>query len=272
MSPRVKKRVVAIAALLLFSLALSFSFPAAAHAQQPPRGGAPAVEKDEKPGLSKPLMSIIVLGALSLAPFVLVMTTSFLKFSVVGSIIRSALGTQQIPPNQVLMGLSLILTVYVMSPTGKRIYDEVKDVIDRGAKKGVFSDESVDIFKEAIERGKKPYLDFLARHSHAKDRELFVYMARQLRKNEKEPTLVDQKDPLVLIAAFVTSELTEAFQIGFIIFVPFIVIDMIVSNVLLAMGMQMLSPQTISLPCKLLLFVLSDGWHLIMKGLVLGYA
>ena len=257
----------------------SFLLAAPASAQNRPPGAAPAPaaapgptdkEKDE-PGLSKPLVAMISLGALSLAPFVLVMTTSFLKFSVVGSILRSALGTQQVPPNQVLTGLALILTVYVMQPVGTRVYSNVKDLIDEAASKGIWSDKSVEIIKSAIDKGKKPYMDFLVRHSHARDRELFVGMARQLRKDDKDPEPVSERDFTVLVAAFVTSELTEAFQIGFIIFVPFIVIDMIVSNVLLAMGMQMLSPTIISLPCKLLLFVLCDGWRLIMKGLVLGY-
>lgn len=263
-----------IAMLLLGAVLAALAAPALAQdrGQRPP-GPAPAPEaKEEDAGLSKPLVAMISLGALGLAPFVLVMTTSFLKFSVVGSILRSALGTQQIPPNQVLMGLSLILTIYVMAPVGKKIYGEVQGLMDAASKKGVWSDEGIDIVKEAIKRGKKPYVDFLTRHSHEKNRELFITMARQLNRDNKDPVVVEKDDITVLIAAFVTSELTEAFQIGFILFVPFIVIDMIVSNVLLAMGMQMLSPTTISLPCKLLLFVLCDGWHLIMKGLVLGYA
>jgi type III secretion protein R len=153
-----------------------------------------------------------------------------------------------------------------------RVYNDVHDLIDKAAAKGIWSDQSVDIIKQAIEKGKKPYIDFLVKHSHEKDRQLFVGMARQLRKDEREAEPPSERDFIVVVAAFATSELTEAFQIGFIIFVPFIVIDMIVSNVLLAMGMQMLSPTIISLPCKLLLFVLCDGWRLIMKGLVLGYA
>jgi type III secretion protein R len=188
----------------------------------------------------------------------------------VGSILRSALGTQQIPPNQVVTGLAMILTIYVMAPVGKDIYDRVKGLMDKTTEQGIFSNASADILKEALEQGKAPYLDFLSRHAHAKDKQLFVGMAKALRKGEDRDK-VTERDVIILVAAFVTSELKEAFQIGFILFVPFLVIDMVVSNVLLAMGMQMLSPQTISLPLKLLLFVLVDGWHLIMKGLVLGY-
>jgi type III secretion protein R len=238
---------------------------------KPPAAGA-GPQDAQQFALSKPLVAMIALGALSLAPFILTMTTSFLKFSVIGSILRSALGTQQIPPNQVLMGLSLILTIYVMSPVGTKIYNDIKGLMDESSKKGVMSDEGIEIIKKAIDKGKKPYLEFLTRHSHAKDRMLFVNMARALRRDDPNAGEIHERDPLVLIPAFVTSELAEAFQIGFILFVPFIVIDMIVSNVLLAMGMQMLSPTIISLPCKLLLFVLVDGWHLIMKGLVMGYA
>ncbi len=264
--------------------------PIVAQGAPPPRGGGagpigagaapaggvdvPGVSDEPGGGISKPVAALIALAALSLAPFVLVMTTSFLKFSVVGSILRSALGTQQIPPNQVITGLAMILTVYVMAPTGSLVYREVEGVAGQAAKDGVFSDESIDLLKTAVQRGKEPYLDFLYKHSHAKDRQLFLWMAKALRTKNGQTDAADElteRDPLILVTAFVTSELKEAFQIGFIIFVPFLVIDMIVSNILLAMGMQMLSPQTIALPLKLLLFVLVDGWHLLMKGLVLGY-
>jgi type III secretion protein R len=271
----------AIAAGAALVLVAAIALPAAAQARppapKPPKPTSDAAptapaESESAPAMSKPLVAMISLGALSLAPFILTMTTSFLKISVVGSILRSAMGTQQIPPNQVLTGLALILTIYIMAPTGQRIYDEIHELMDQAAAKGVMSDKSVEIIKEAIKRGKRPYVDFLMKHSHPRDRQLFVSMAKQLRHEEKSDVVIEETDFTVLVAAFVTSELTEAFQIGFIIFVPFIVIDMIVSNVLLAMGMQMLSPTVISLPCKLLLFVLCDGWHLIMKGLVLGYA
>jgi type III secretion protein R len=213
---------------------------------------------------------MIALGSLSLAPFVLVMTTSFLKFSVVGSILRSAMGTQQIPPNQVLMGLALILTIYVMAPVGKAVFKEVEDIVNQPVDGGILSDNGIERLKLAVERGKTPYLDFLVKHSSAKDRNLFLMLNNRLHRNDDE-YVPDEREFTGLVAAFVTSELTEAFQIGFLLFVPFIAVDMIVSNVLLAMGMQMLSPTIVSLPIKLLLFVLVDGWHLLMRGLVLGY-
>lgn len=238
----------------------------AALAQQPAAGGV-----EQQIGLSRPVVVLVALAALSLAPFILVMTTSFLKFSVVGSILRSALGTQQIPPNQVIMGLALILTIYVMTPVGLRVYHEVRDLVNQSVEEGIFSDQSVDLLRRAIERGKEPYLDFLVQHSSPRDRQLFMRMAELLHKDDPEPYVADEREFTGLVAAFVTTELTEAFQIGFILFVPFIVIDMIVSNVLLAMGMQMLSPTIVSLPLKLLLFVLVDGWYVIMRNLVMGY-
>ncbi|MFC1705337.1 type III secretion system export apparatus subunit SctR [Planctomycetota bacterium] len=232
---------------------------------------SPEADPEKPAGLSKPIVAMVALAALSLAPFILVMTTSFLKFSVVGSILRSALGTQQIPPNQVLMGLSLILTIYVMSPIGRQIYTETQELFERSAETGVLSDKGIEILKVAIQRGKKPYLDFLVRHSNAKERQLFMMLSQKLHRGD-DTYVPDEREFTGLVAAFVTSELTEAFQIGFVLFVPFIVVDMIVANVLLAMGMQMLSPTIVSLPIKLLLFVLVDGWHLLMRGLVLGYA
>lgn len=252
-------------ALLLVAVVLVAGIAGTALAQE---GAAPPGEA--KPQLTRPIIVMIAMASLSLAPFVLVMTTSFLKFSVVGSILRTAMGTQQIPPNQVLMGLSLILTIYVMTPVGREIYNEVSDLVGDPVQEGVFSDEGIDRLKLALDRGKEPYLKFLMKHSNPKERRLFLMLGQQLHRDD-ETYIPDEREFTGLVAAFVTSELTEAFQIGFILFVPFIAVDMIVSNVLLAMGMQMLSPTIVSLPLKLLLFVLVDGWHLLMRGLVLGY-
>jgi type III secretion protein R len=221
-------------------------------------------------GISRPFMLIFLLAVLGLAPFVLIMITSFVKIAVVLSIVRSALGTQQIPPAQVIMGLALILTLFIMAPVGMEVHREIVDVIKRPVNK-VFSDRSAEVLIEAFKVGREPIRKFLLRHSHIKDKQLFYRLAKRM-------WAADDKDKInykcfpVLIPAFVISELKEAFQIGFILFVPFIVIDMVVANILLSMGMFMLSPAMISLPFKLLLFVLIDGWYLITKGLVLGYA
>lgn len=234
----------------------------------PMLGQIPAGIADQP--VAKPIVILVVLLALSLAPFLLMMTTSFVKLSVVFSLIRSALGTQQIPPNQIVTGLALILTIYIMMPVGNEIYQKVGDVIhESGHSEALLSMASVDVMKKAIEVGREPMREFLVKHSSAKDRGLFFNLAHQL--NGKKDDGLKEKDFLVIIPAFIVTELTEAFQIGFVIFLPFLVIDMVVSNILLAMGMFMVSPVTISLPFKLLLFVLVDGWYLITKGLILGY-
>ncbi|MCK6548280.1 type III secretion system export apparatus subunit SctR [Myxococcota bacterium] len=208
---------------------------------------------------------------MSLLPFVIIMITSFVKISVVLSIVRSALGTQQIPPTQVITGLAIILTVYIMAPVGLEIYRVTEDLVEeRRPGQSLMSAETVDLIMEAVEESGPPIKGFLSKNSHVKDRAMFFSMAKRLRKAE-DRSGVGPEDFLVLIPAFVISELKEAFQIGFIIFVPFLVIDLVVSNILMALGMQMLSPTTISLPFKLLLFVVIDGWYLITKGLIIGY-
>jgi type III secretion protein R len=204
-----------------------------------------------------------------MAPFVLLMVTSFVKISVVLSIVRSALGTQQIPPTQVITGLAMILTVYIMAPVGQAMF-RAADAGGIRQEEGLISAKSVDALVKASIKAKEPLRDFLMKKVTTKDRTLFYSLALKLRKPEDRGD-IEEKDFLVLTPAFVVSELKEAFQIGFLLFVPFLVVDMVVANILLALGMQMLSPTTISMPFKLLLFVLVDGWYLIAKGLVIGY-
>jgi type III secretion protein R len=220
---------------------------------------------------SRPLVLVGALAALALLPFVIVMITSFVKISVVLSIVRSALGTQQMPPTQIITGLAMILTVYIMAPVGIEIYKTSTALIERENPGGsLLSTETVDLIFEAASEGKEPIRAFLLKHSHLKDRAMFFTMAKRLRQPEDRQN-VGPEDFTVVVPAFVISELKESFQIGFIIFVPFLVIDMVVANILMALGMQMLSPTTISLPFKLLLFVVIDGWYLITKGLIMGY-
>ena len=190
--------------------------------------------------------SIIALAALSLVPFVLMMVTSFVKISVVLSIVRSAMGTQQIPPTQVITGLAIILSVYIMAPVGQAMYRAAEvDLFQKGG--ALFSAETVGQMIEAGSRAKEPLRDFLSKKVKQKDRALFFNLALKMRKVEDRAG-IEEKDFLILVPAFVVSELKEAFQIGFLLFVPFIVIDMVVANILLALGMHMLSPTTISLP------------------------
>ncbi len=218
---------------------------------------------------NRPLVLMVALTALGLAPFALMMVTSFVKISVVLSIVRSALGTQQIPPTQVITGLAIILTVYIMAPVGQAMFRaaDAESVTQNG---GLLDAKTVDTLITAAGRAKEPLRDFLMKKVTTKDRTLFYSLALKLRKPEDRLGIAE-RDFLILVPAFVVSELKEAFQIGFLLFVPFLVIDMVVANILLALGMQMLSPTTISMPFKLLLFVLVDGWYLIAKGLVVGY-
>jgi type III secretion protein R len=222
-------------------------------------------------GVSKPLVLLVVLAALSLAPFIVMMVTSFVKIAVVLALIRNALGTQQVPPNIIVTGLAMILTIYIMVPVGYDIYRVAGKTINQGTNQPLLSQASIRLLAQAVDEGKEPIRDFLIKHVHAKERSLFYNLALKLRVNEEDRAEISDKDFINLIPAFVVSELTEAFQIGFIIFLPFLVIDLVIANILLALGMFQISPITISLPFKLLLFVLVDGWHIIAKGLILGY-
>jgi len=220
--------------------------------------------------VDQPLTLMFVMAGLSLAPFVLIMVTSFVKISVVLSILRQAMGTQQIPPTQVITGLSFILTIYIMAPVGIEVKNQVGDLIEQRTGGTLLSSANAEVVLEASKRGVEPIRAFLIKHAHRQECELFLDLARKMRKPEQRADLSD-KDLMILVPSFVISQLKEAFEIGFILFVPFIIIDMVVSNILLAMGMFMLSPVTVSLPFKLLLFILVDGWYLIARGLVLGY-
>jgi len=217
-----------------------------------------------------PVGLMLVLAALTLLPFVLVMCTSFLKIAVVLSIVRNALGTPQVPPTMVITGLAIVLTGFIMAPTGAAVLKEVRPILDGGRGGGLTSAASVDAMIAAAERAREPVRAFLLKHAHERDRASLLQMARRMRTPAERPTISD-RDFMVLAPAFVLSELTEAFLIGFLLFVPFLVVDMLVANLLLALGMQMLSPNTVSLPFKLLLFVLVDGWRLLARGLIGGY-
>jgi len=218
--------------------------------------------------VASPLVMMVVLGALSLAPFVLILITSFTKIVVVLGLLKNAMGTQQVPPSQVITGLAFLLTFFIMTPVGTEVYQNVKDL---PSNKDMFSQGTVQYLFRAADAGKEPVRTFLLKHCSTKDRSLFMELAQRLAKDPEQARAITSRDFQIIIPAFVISELKEAFLIGFLIFVPFVVIDMIVANILMAMGMMMLSPTTISLPFKLLLFVLVDGWYLIVRGLVLSY-
>jgi type III secretion protein R len=219
----------------------------------------------------KPILMVGLLAVLSLLPFILVMMTSFVKIAVVLSIVRNAIGTPQVPPTMVITGLAFVLSLFVMAPVGNRIYREVAPIADQARGKPVASGEAAEAVVNAALRAREPVRDFLTKHAHGRDRAMFADLARRL-ADPQDRAQVSDRDFLVLAPAFITSELKEAFSIGFLLFLPFLIIDIVISNVLLSLGMHMLSPTTVSLPFKLLLFVLVDGWALLARGLVLGYA
>lgn len=255
--------------LFLLLLLTPFFFSQSAYGQAmeiPSLLGGNAAEQ----AVSKPLLLIFILGALSILPFVVMMTTSFVKIAVVLALVRNALGAQQIPPNPIVTGLAMILTVYVMMPVGLDIYKTAGATINQGSNQPVLSTVTVNLLLEAIKQAKEPVRGFLLKHAHEKEKNLFASLAKKMRKPEDRES-VTENDFEILVPSFVISELKEAFQIGFIIFLPFLVVDIVVTNILLSLGMFQISPITVALPFKLLLFVLVDGWHLIAKGLIMGY-
>lgn len=210
-----------------------------------------------------PIYLVGILVFLSLAPFLAIMVTSFVKIVVVLSLIRNALGVQQIPPNMVMNGLAIILTLYIMNPVIQDTFDILQEREING--------QDIASVRGAVEAGQAPLREFLLDHTSKRERAFFFQSAKKLWPPERSAELTDQ-DLMILVPAFTVSELTSAFQIGFLIYLPFIAVDIIVSNILLAMGMMMVSPMTISLPFKLLLFVVADGWTRLIHGLVLTYA
>ncbi len=202
------------------------------------------------------LKILFVLTILTLAPSILIMMTSFTRIIIVLSLIRNALGLQQTPPNQVIIGLALFLTFFIMAPVASHINNEAIQP---------FLKEEINQ-EVAIERTMEPIRKFMFRQTRDKDLGLFLNI-----KNMEGVNSLDEIPNHVLIPAFIISELKTAFQIGFVIYIPFLVIDMVVSSTLMSMGMMMLPPVIISLPFKILLFILVDGWNLIVKSLVLGF-
>ncbi|MEW5739550.1 MAG: type III secretion system export apparatus subunit SctR [Myxococcota bacterium] len=203
-----------------------------------------------------------LLALMAIVPFAIMMLTSFSKIVVVLSIVRSALGTQQAPPTMVLTGLAAVLSATIMAPTFEKMWNTGREAY-------VEVHGGAELMSTAA-RVTEPLRDFLTRHGSPEERARFVDMARELRPPE-EANLVSDKDLSVVVPAFVLTELKEAFIIGFLIFLPFLVLDMLIANVLLALGMQTLSPSQVSLPFKILLFVAVDGWALLSRGLILAY-
>ncbi|MFM9885214.1 MAG: flagellar type III secretion system pore protein FliP [Burkholderiales bacterium] len=205
---------------------------------------------------SIPIQTLLFFTALSFLPAVILLMTSFTRIVIVLSLLRQALGTQNSPPNQVIIGLALFLTLFVMAPPLEKVYAEAYVPL---------SEQKID-FNEALSRAAKPMKAFMLRQTREPDLALFMKLAKA------EAVATPEEVPIrVLVPAFVTSELKTAFQIAFIVFIPFLIIDMVVASVLMSMGMMMLSPVLISLPFKLMLFVLADGWTLLIGSLIASF-
>ena len=216
------------------------------------------VDQAESPeGVSVVLQIFLLMTVLSLAPSLLIMLTSFTRIVMVLSLLRQAMGTQSMPPGQVVTGLSLFLTLFIMSP--------VLSSINQDALQPFF--EKTISQEQALENATKPIRDFMLRQTKEKDLALFVNIAKI-----KRPKNSDDIPTSIIIPAFIISEVKTAFQIGLMLYVPFLVVDMVVASVLLSMGMMMLPPIMVSLPFKLMLFILADGWYLLVGSLVRSFA
>ena len=208
------------------------------------------------PQFSQSIQLLISLALISLAPFFLICVTSFMRIIIVLSMIRVAVGTQQVPPNTVIIGLALFMTIFVMAP----VWQEIDRTAVQPYNQGKITQA------QAFDVGQKPLRQFMFKQTREADLALFIKFSKipAPKKMEEVPTYV-------LIPAFMISELKTSFQIGFTLFIPFLIIDLVVANVLLSLGMFMLSPVIVSLPFKILLFVLADGWRLIVQGLLLSF-
>jgi flagellar biosynthetic protein FliP len=250
MSKRTRRIAIVAAAVLL-------ACGGVALAQQPgiviPRVGVEIGQAETPQQVSTTLQLLFLLTVLSLAPAILVMVTSFTRIIVVLGLLRQALGTQQMPPNQVLIGLALFLTFFVMAPTYEQVNQRALQP---------YLDKKVG-HEEAFDLALVPVREFMFRQTREKDLGLFVHLS-----NIAPPRNPDDVPTRVLIPAFMISELKTAFQIGFVIFIPFLIIDMVIASALMSMGMLMLPPIFISLPFKIILFVLADGWYLVVGSVV----
>lgn len=243
---------------ILFTLAVAIGFSSVVAEAQPKPPTAPEkpevmLDLNKTANSSTPLQIVVLLTLLSFIPAVLISMTCFTRLIVVFHFLRQALGTQETPNNQVLIGLSMFITLFVMTPTLKQVYQEAYKPLSDG-----------EITQaDALERGLVPLRAYMLRHTREKDLALFLRLSKSPR-----PATADDVPTTALIPAFMISELKTAFQIGFVLFLPFLVIDLAVSSVLLSMGMMQLPPVIVSMPLKILLFVMVDGWYLIVGSLV----
>lgn len=210
----------------------------------------------------------VVLALLSLMPFIVMILSPFLKIVIVLSLLRNALGVQQSPPNQIINGVAFMLSLFVMYPTAIKMYDASIETVNRmKTPESILAPDSSTYIIEIATVTREPIREFLTRNSSAKHQALFYRMSYRVLPEEYRATLAPT-DFMILVPSFITSQLKDAFEIGVLIYIPFFVIDLVTSNILLAMGMMMLSPVTISMPLKLFLLVMLDGWTLLIEGLI----
>ncbi len=221
-------------------------------------GGWSINYNSENATLSSTVRMLLVLTILTLAPSFLIMMTSFTRIIIVLHFLRTAMGTQTAPPNQVLVGLTLFLTFFIMWPTFQEINEKAIKPLDDG----------VITMEEALKEAEMPIRSFMYRDMQARDLKLFVDLSGEVYPDIEDSANYDEIPFTIIVPAFIIGELRQAFEMGFLIYIPFIVIDMVVSSVLMSMGMMMLPPTTISLPFKILLFILADGWNLVISKVV----
>ncbi len=248
----IKKSIIAVSVLMMCVFAFSSVFAEITI----PKIGISVTNANTPKDVAASIQIILLLTILTMAPAILMLMTSFTRIVIVLSFLRQALGSQQIPPNQILIGLALFMTFFIMMPTGQEIYDKAwKPYVDNK----ITIDDSM---KAAV----KPLRLFMFKQTREKDLALFIFLSKTAR-----PKNQDGVPTTVLIPAFIISELKTAFTVGFMIYIPFLIIDMVVASVLMSMGMMMLPPVMISLPFKILLFILVDGWHLIARALIVSF-
>lgn len=263
-----RKLIVASSfAVLLIAIGYLFLHTSSLSAQALPQGAESLNAQVKAPPLIAQMLTLV---GLALLPYIVMLLTSFTKMVVALSLLRNALGLQSSPPNQVLIGISLILTLYVMFPVGQAMYNKVEHLINEETPTELFSAGSADFIIQAASEAREPLRDFLVRNTRAKHIRNFYRLAYKYFPETVRDTL-GAHDFIIIVPAFIVSQVEDAFQIGVLIYLPFFIVDLVTSNILLAMGMMMLSPVTISLPLKLLLLVMVDGWSLLVQGLVLSF-
>jgi type III secretion protein R len=225
----------------------------------------------EVPGVPPLIAQTLILTFLALLPWLTILLTSYIKMIIVLSLLRQATGVQNAPPNQVLNGIALVLAIYVMFPTGYQMYQDVKPLLNSSQMpSGLLSEGSAEFAVAVIDAAKEPLRSWLIKNTNSKEQKAYYNMAYRFFPPETRSS-IKPTDFIVMVPAFITTQVQDAFQIGVLIYLPFFIVDLVTSNILLAMGMMMLSPTSISLPLKLLLLVMMDGWSLVLQGLMLSF-